>query len=164
MIFFVKQPLSIALNTLKYGLEIDDEARALETLKALNADRYINLDWLLQSIPKPKKQVQKQSHEGLRRSHEGLSGIKKDSYPGLPEELKPFNFYYNDENGHVIMAIPEALLNEAEQNGDLDMLECPFPCKYVLTKGYRIYKDHIICRGKYDKNFGLDIDESWYET
>ena len=101
----------------------------------------------------------------MRRSHEGLREITKDNYVGLPEELKDFNYYYNDgETGHVIMAIPECLLNEADENGDLDMFECPFPVKYVLQKGYRIYKNHIICEGKYDEIFGLDIDSQWFEV
>lgn len=98
----------------------------------------------------------------MRRSHEGINGITKDNYFGLPEELNEFNYYYNDgETGHVIMAIPECLLEEAE--GDLDMFECPFPVKYVLENGYRIYKNHVICNGKYDPVFGLEIDEKWYE-
>ena len=101
----------------------------------------------------------------MRRSHEGLRGITKDNYAGLPEELKEFNYYYNDgETGHVIMAIPKCLLKEAEQNGDFDMFECPFPVKYVLIKGYRMYKNHVICEGKYDKIFGLDIDNQWFEV
>ena len=55
------------------------------------------------------------------------------------------------------------LLEEAEKNTDLDMFECPFPVKYVLENGYRIYKDHVICEGKYDMIFGLMIDKKWYE-
>lgn len=54
-------------------------------------------------------------------------------------------------------------LEEAEKNTDLDMFECPFPVKYVLENGYRIYKDHVICEGKYDMIFGLMIDKKWYE-
>lgn len=99
----------------------------------------------------------------MRRSHEGISGISKDNYKGLPEELKEFNYYYNDgETGHVIMAIPTCLLKEAEQNGDLDMFECPFPCKYVLEQGYIIHKQHIVCEGKYG-DFGLMIDDKYFE-
>jgi hypothetical protein len=99
----------------------------------------------------------------MRRSHKGLIGIIKDNYPGLPEWLKEFNYYYGDGTGHVIMAIPECLLEKAEKDGDLDMYECPFPVKYVLSKGYRIYKDHVICDGKYDSMFGLMIDDQWFE-
>lgn len=104
----------------------------------------------------------------MRRSHAGLKegpgGIMKDNYAGLPEELEEFNYYYNDGTGHVIMAIPSCLLERAEQNGDLDMFECPFPVKYVLKNGYRIYKDHVVCDGEYDRIYGLRIDEKWTEV
>ena len=101
----------------------------------------------------------------MRRSHEGVIGVVKDNYSNLPEELKEFNYYYRDgETGHVIMAVPECLLKEAERNGDLDMFECPFPVKYILDKGYRIYRNHVICDGRYDAEFGLTIDEKWYEV
>ena len=100
----------------------------------------------------------------MRRSHEGLSGIFKDNYKELPDNLKPFNYYYNDgETGHVIMAIPTCLLSKEEEDGDLDMFECPFPVKYVLEKGYIIHKNHIICNGEYTE-FGLEIDDSYYEV
>ncbi len=101
----------------------------------------------------------------MRRSHEGLdpSGIVKDNYPGLPEELKEFSYYYKDGTGHVIMAIPESVLQEAEEDGDLDMYECPVPVKYVLNRGYRIYKAHVICDATYDMDMGLLIDEKYYE-
>lgn len=99
----------------------------------------------------------------MRKSHEGLHGIIKDNYDRLPEELKDFNYYYNDgETGHVIMAVPEILL-EKYPDEDLDMLECPFPVKYVLANGFRIYNGHIICSGEYDEDFGLEIDEEWFE-
>lgn len=100
---------------------------------------------------------------GLRRSHDGLSGIIKDDYPGLPEELRKFNFYYPDGTGHVIMAVPECLLEKARENGGLDMFECPFPVKYVLGTGYRVYKDHIICKADYDPCYGLTIEDEWFE-
>ena len=52
----------------------------------------------------------------MRRSHEGLRGIIKDHYLNLPKELEEFNYYYCDgDTGHVIMAIPECLLEEAEK-------------------------------------------------
>jgi len=101
----------------------------------------------------------------MRRSHTGLSGVTKDAYAGLPKELTEFNYYYNDgETGHVIMAIPECLLSEAEEDGDLDLYECPFPVQYVLAQGYRIYKNHVVCYGDYDMDCGLLIDDKWYEV
>ena len=98
----------------------------------------------------------------MRRSHEGILGIKKDNYPGLPDILKEFNYYYQDY-GHVIMAIPEVILNEAIQNGDLDMFECPVPCKYILEHGFRIYNNHVIIDCVYDNFNGVVIDSFYYE-
>ena len=101
----------------------------------------------------------------MRRSVEDVIGVKKDNYPGLPEELKEFSYVYPDDNGRVIMAIPESLLERATANGDadLDMYECPVPVKYVLDNGYRIFKGHVICDAKYEWDLGLDVDEKWYE-
>lgn len=61
------------------------------------------------------------------------------------------------------MAIPKCLLKEAEENGDLDMFECPFPVKYVLKKGYEMVDNHVVCDGEYDMMFGIQIDEKWFE-
>lgn len=100
----------------------------------------------------------------LRKCHEGISCVSKDDYPYLPEELDEFSFYYDDgETGHVIMAIPECVLDEALEDGNLDIYEIPIPVKYVLSKGYRIVKEHIVCDADYDESFGLDIGEEWYE-
>ena len=97
----------------------------------------------------------------MRRRHNGLTGVRKDNYP-LPNDLQEFNYYYQD-SGHVIMAVPECLLEKAEKKGDLDMYECPLPCKYVLEKGYRIYRAHVICDAVYDPYFGVDVPDSYYE-
>ena len=44
---------------------------------------------------------------------------KRDNYPGLPEELREFNYFVSDgETGHVIMAVPEHTLEKAEGEGD----------------------------------------------
>lgn len=102
----------------------------------------------------------------LRRSHVGLipGFVTKDDYPGLSEELKEFNYYYHAQDvGHVLMAIPEVLLTEALENGDLDQFEVPIPVKYVLEKGYRIYKDHLFVEIAYDKMFGVMLPEKYVE-
>lgn len=101
----------------------------------------------------------------MRRSHEGLNLgiIKKDYYRGLPEELKEFNYYYSDgDTGHVVMAIPKCLLEQAEKNGDLDMFECPIPCKYVLEHGYKVYKGHVVVDVPYGM-FGAEVDNRYFE-
>lgn len=100
----------------------------------------------------------------MRKSIENLMGVSKDNYPELPIELNEFNYYFYDgETGHVIMAIPECFLDEAEKDGDLDEYECPVPVKYVLEKGYKIYKEHVICDVNYDINVGLIVDEKYFE-
>lgn len=98
----------------------------------------------------------------MRKSLEHLQGVEKDSYKELPSELTEFNYYIPD-CGNIIMAIPECLLKRAEENGNLDMFECPFPVKYVLEKGYRVYENHIICDGIYDNDTGLHVDGCYYE-
>lgn len=95
-------------------------------------------------------------------SDENVFGVKKDNYPGLPDVLKKFNYYYQD-GGHVIMAIPECLLNKAIQNGKLDQFECSIPCKYVLEQGFRIYENHVIVDCGYDEFLGIVVDSSYYE-
>ena len=101
----------------------------------------------------------------MRRSHKGLNinRIKKDDYSGIPEDLKEFNYYYCDgETGHVVMAIPKCLLDEAQRNGDLDIFECPVPCKYVLEHGYEIVDEHIVVDVPYD-TLGIDVDDKYFE-
>lgn len=74
-----------------------------------------------------------------RSSLEGIPNVTKDYYKNLPEELVPFNYYFDDmETGHVIMAIPKCFLDEALKDGNMDDYECPFPVKWVLEKGYEI--------------------------
>ena len=111
-----------------------------------------------------------QSHSGsdksnsLRRSLADLppSMVRKDQYPGLPDELAQFNYWIQD-CGRCILSIPESLLAEAETNGDLDMYEVPMPVKYVLEKGYRVYKGHIIVAAEYDQILGLNMPEEYNE-
>ena len=93
----------------------------------------------------------------MRRSLEDIKHWVKDiKYPGLPDELKEFHCYLKPD-GHCIMAIPEAVLPETEDDGDLDMYEHFIPVKYILTHGYRIYKNHIIANVQYNTEFGLLI-------
>lgn len=100
-----------------------------------------------------------------RSSLEGIPNVTKDYYKNLPEELVPFNYYFDDmETGHVIMAIPKCFLDEALRDGNMDDYECPFPVKWVLEKGYEIINSHVVCDGAYDDCLGLVIDEQYYEV
>ena len=99
----------------------------------------------------------------MRRSLEDIAAlVAKDYYPGLPDELKEFNYTVVD-SGHCIMAIPTILLAAAEASGDLDLYECTIPVKYVLEKGYRMYKGHVIVDAEYDSTYGLLIPEKYFE-
>lgn len=123
---------------------------------------FVIADWSIFDDSDNEASEEKAESSTIRRSIEGLSGVRKDNYKNLPEELREFNYYFPD-CGHSIMAIPECKLNEAIEDGDLDMFECPFPVKYVLQKGYRIYEKHVICEAEYHPAFGLIIDEKWDE-
>lgn len=99
----------------------------------------------------------------MRRNLEDVRHIVTDKkYPNLPEELREFNYYLLD-SGHSLTAIPEALLPQAEKDGDLDMYECVVPVRYALKNGYRIYKGYLIIKVDYDEVMGVDIPDEYYE-
>lgn len=99
-----------------------------------------------------------------RRSLSDLpaSMFHKDDYPGLPTELKEFNYWLRDA-GRSILAIPELLLERAEADGNFDLYEVPIPVKYVLEKGYRIYNGYVIVDVAYDHNLGVTVPEEYSE-
>lgn len=90
----------------------------------------------------------------------------KDDYEGLPENLREFN-YYNEYEGHVIMAIPAALEETAKESDEPYKYEGAIPCKYVLSHDYRITKIgaelYVICDVDYDEMHGISYDESYRE-
>lgn len=89
--------------------------------------------------------------------------VAKDDYPGLPEELREFNYRLMD-SGRCLMIVPMCLLAEAKKNGsELYLYEVAIPVKYVLEKGYQISDGYILCDVPYDKRMGVDIPESYYE-
>ena len=98
----------------------------------------------------------------LRPSHRGINGINNDNYP-LPVCLHEFNYFYSDGTGHVVMAVPESLLPQAIKSGDYDGYECPIPCRYVIANGFRFHEGYVVCDVPYNKEFGVDLDESWYD-
>ena len=88
--------------------------------------------------------------------------VKKDHYEGLPKELRRFNWYVPD-SGHCILVIPEQFLESVDKTTDLDCYEVLVPCRYVLEKGYRLYRGHVICNVPYDSRFGVCVDEKYSE-
>ena len=65
--------------------------------------------------------------------------------------------------GHSIIAIPFCILLNAIKNGNLDLFVCPFPVKYVLEKGFRLYEMHVVCDAKYRVVMGLMVDGDYDE-
>lgn len=87
--------------------------------------------------------------------------VKPIKYFDLPEELKPYNYYIAD-CGHCIMCILEMHLKQAQQT-DMDDYEITVPVKYVLEKGYRLVNGYVVVEAEYDPNFGLDVDDRYFE-
>lgn len=86
--------------------------------------------------------------------------VRKGTYKNTPPELKPFQYWLFD-SGNIIMAVPECLLKKAERAGNLYLYEVGIPCSYVLEKGYRFHKGHVIVDAPYDPVYGLDIPDSY---
>jgi hypothetical protein len=84
-------------------------------------------------------------------------------YSNLPIELKPFYVYLAD-TGHSIMGIAKMLLDSTQFSGaELWELEAAIPVKYVLTHSFTLYHGHIVIDVPYDKNFGIDVDDKYFE-
>lgn len=83
---------------------------------------------------------------------------QKGTYSGLPEELQPYHYWLID-SGNVVMAIPECLLEQAIQSGNLMNYECGIPCSYVLRQGYRFYCGYVVVDAPYNSETGLQVEE-----
>ena len=83
-------------------------------------------------------------------------------YPGqLPEKLKSYHYYISD-SGHVIMCVLKAHLAKAQKSG-MDEYEIPVPAKYVLEKGYQFVDGYVIVDAEYNRTFGLEVNEKYFE-
>lgn len=104
----------------------------------------------------------------VRKSVFDIQAITLDNeYPGdMPEELKPFHYYFARE-GHVIMIIPRNYLDTALEQDSLDDYEIQIPVKYVLEKGYEFVPDHfnyIVGNFDYDDELQkVDVPVEYYE-
>jgi len=98
----------------------------------------------------------------MRESLRGLSGIRKDDYSGLPDELREFNYWVPD-CGRNIMAIPECLIDDALKSGNMMNFEVPMAVKYVLEKGYRFVSGHVVVEAIYELPLGLQIPDGYEE-
>ena len=99
----------------------------------------------------------------MRKSLEDIKHmVKSIQYPGdLPEELKSYHYYILDA-GHCIMCVLETHLEKAQQTSK-DDYELPVPVRYVLEKGYRFVDRYVVVEAEYNSNFGLDVDDKYFE-
>lgn len=86
-------------------------------------------------------------------------------YTGLLD-LKGYTYYFEDGTGFIVMAIPSTLFDYAKENNIKNLIdyECAIPCKYVLEKGYKRVDEHIIVNVPYNSDYGIDVDELYYEV
>lgn len=98
--------------------------------------------------------------EATPQSRPSIADIAHSPYQGepLPKELEPFACYIPD-SGNCILCIPECLLTEAKEDGDLNQFEVPVPYRYVLAKGYRMIENNqfVVCDVKYDNMMGVVV-------
>ena len=87
---------------------------------------------------------------------------KVDDYPGLPEQLNEYCYWLSD-SGYSIMAIPEVLLKDHFGSMELWQYEIPFPVKYVLERGYKMFEEYVIVVADYDDEIGLKIEDDYEE-
>jgi len=82
-------------------------------------------------------------------------------YPvDLPEELQPYYVYVSDL-GKCVLAIPMTALEEAEESGDLDMYEVAVPYRYLLSRNYAFYQNHVIADVQYERSIGLIVPDGY---
>lgn len=100
----------------------------------------------------------------MRKSLEDIKiAVKKDNYKNLPIELEEYNYFIDDgETGNVIMAIPKCYY-EGLDDSELDDYECAVPVKYILEHGYSILRKHVVTDVPYNKDYGIEISEQYYE-
>lgn len=87
--------------------------------------------------------------------------VKNVPYPGkIPMEIMEHHVYLLD-SGHSILCV----LSQHWKGPDTDHsdFEIPIPVRYVLEKGHQVRGDFIIVEASYDPDFGLDVDEQYYE-
>jgi len=90
-----------------------------------------------------------------------------DPYPAeLPEELKPFHYYFAND-GHCLMVIPRNYLKQALEEDALDDYEIQLPVRFVLEKGYSFVEGHlnyIVGNFDYDDEEGkVPVPLEYYE-
>lgn len=56
------------------------------------------------------------------------------------------------------------LLDYATSNPTFLIVDESLLVKYILSKGYTMYDDHVFCHADYDAIYGLSVDSRWYEV
>ncbi|MCG8541871.1 MAG: hypothetical protein MJA82_18310 [Clostridia bacterium] len=87
--------------------------------------------------------------------------VKNIKYKELPSELEPYNYYVLD-SGHCIMSVLQVHLEEAKES-NMDDYEIPLPVRYVLDKGYKFVEGYVVVEAEYSSDFGVVVDEKYYE-
>ena len=87
--------------------------------------------------------------------------VEKDNYPGLPKELRKFNYRILD-SGRCLTIVPKCLLGKAIKDGNWSLYEVPCPVSYVLEKGCYIDNGFLICDVPYD-DMGLSVPDEYYD-
>lgn len=79
----------------------------------------------------------------------------------LPEELRPF-YAYVLSTGHSLMCIIK-VHEEMALASKIEDYEIPVPVKYVLEHPYTLKNEYIVIEATYNPNYGLDVNEEYYE-
>lgn len=103
--------------------------------------------------------------ENIRKSRELIHRAKLDAYalvgkryPGLPEELKSF-YYYEEQNGHKLIFIQPG--NFSKDDRDKHLMSAPV--KTVLRTGYEVKGEYLVCPIPFDNVNGVHAPREEFE-
>lgn len=97
----------------------------------------------------------------MRNSLRGMEHmiVLGKSYPGVPDELLPFEVYLKD-SGYCILCVPNFLVPYAKDR--LDDFEVAVPTKYVLCHPYSVMDGYVYIDVPYDQFVGVSVPDEFY--